>query len=109
MRSLSGEHPVSVDAAQRLHVLVPGLASNGIGRERVASDAKLANKQVFVSGMSEDIRTMLVGLHAEIDLPDDAFFDNRVEAVKAAREFIMDTHTKDELTTGRVNPSPSPA
>ncbi len=41
MRSLSGEHPVSVDAAQRLHVLVPGLASNGIGRERVASDAKL--------------------------------------------------------------------
>src|SRR3546814_4585405 len=41
IRSPSGEHSVSVDTAQRLHVLVAGLASNGIGRERLASDAKL--------------------------------------------------------------------
>ena len=41
MRSLSGEHSVSVNTAQRLHVLLAGLAPNGIGNECVTRDAKL--------------------------------------------------------------------
>ena len=74
--------------------------------ETIASDAKIANKQVFVSGMSEEIRNMLIGLHAEIDLSEEAFFDNRVDAVKAARDYILDNHSEDGVVTEGATPIP---
>ena len=77
--------------------------------ETIASDAKAANKQVFVSGMSEEIHAMLMGLHAEIDIPKESFFNNRVDAVKAARDFIKDNHSEDDLVVDRVTPVPNPA
>lgn len=73
--------------------------------ETIASDAKLANKQVFVSGMSQEIQSMLIGLHAEIDLTEEAFFDNRVDAVKAARDFILDTHSEEDLKSSGATPA----
>jgi len=77
--------------------------------ETIASDAKLANKQVFISGMSEEIRNMLVVLHADIHLPEERLFDNRVDAVKAAREFIMDNHSHNGRVSDGATPAPSPA
>ena len=76
--------------------------------ETISHDARAANKRVFISGMNDEIRQVLSGLDFDRALPDAAFFDTRVEAVKAARDFIMDNGTGD-AGSERLVTSPSPA
>src|SRR5204863_7190599 len=44
-RTLSGKRPVPIYRAQHLHVLLAGLAPDGVADERIAGDAKLSPQE----------------------------------------------------------------
>ncbi|MCB1672690.1 MAG: SulP family inorganic anion transporter [Gammaproteobacteria bacterium] len=77
--------------------------------ETVSIDAKAANKRVFISGMNDGIRQVLSGLNCDSALSDSAFFANRTDAVKAARDFILESDSTEEPATEQLTGSPSPA
>ena len=52
--------------------------------ETIACDAKQAGKRVFVTGINEEVRSVLVGLNADHCIPADTRFETRVEALRAA-------------------------
>ena len=52
--------------------------------ETIACDAKLLGKTVYVTGMQDSVREVLVGLDADHCLPGDTYFETRIEALKAA-------------------------
>lgn len=62
--------------------------------ETIGSDAHAANKEVFVSGMNEEVRTMLKGLNNEYCLSHGDNWKNREDAIKAAVEFLEDYEKK---------------
>ncbi|MEZ5490579.1 MAG: SulP family inorganic anion transporter [Gammaproteobacteria bacterium] len=77
--------------------------------ETIGVDAKAANKRVFISGMNDEIRQVLSGLDYDESLPKGTFFAKRIDAVKAARDFIMDNGSGDEAGGARFVGSPNPA
>ncbi|MEX6634652.1 SulP family inorganic anion transporter [Hyphococcus lacteus] len=64
--------------------------------ETIACDAKQSGKRVYVSGMSEEVRNVLSGLNADHCLADDNRFENRLEALKDAAQWVAEKHT-DEM------------
>ena len=52
--------------------------------ETIASDAQHSNTTVYVSGMRDDVRKNLRGLSADECLSDDNYYDERVDALRAA-------------------------
>ena len=62
--------------------------------ETIGSDAHAANKEVFVSGMSDEVRTMLGDLNNEYCLSHGVNFKTRVDAIRAAVEYLQETERK---------------
>lgn len=56
--------------------------------ETIGSDAHAANKEVFVSAMSDDVRKMLSDLNNEYCLSHGVNFECRADAIKAAVEYL---------------------
>lgn len=56
--------------------------------ETIALDAQHAGRTVYVSGMSDKVRSMLNGLHADSCLPMDQHYDHRIDALKEAAETV---------------------
>lgn len=52
--------------------------------ETIACDAKLSNTTVYVTGMRDEVRKNLRGLNADHCLPDDTYYEDRVDALRAA-------------------------
>ena len=67
--------------------------------ETIANDGKMSNKLVYISGMNEKVRDVLVGLMGDV-VPEDHFFDARKEAIKAAVDFVESTEEKPEQVSG---------
>ncbi|GMR17028.1 MAG: SulP family inorganic anion transporter [Gammaproteobacteria bacterium] len=58
--------------------------------ETIICDAHDAGKTVYETGMSESVRDTLTSLDATRDLPVDTRFDNRIDALRAAVNRILD-------------------
>jgi len=56
--------------------------------ETIGCDARHAGRRVFMSGMNNEIRKMLAGLNADHCLPADTHFETRVEALRAALNYV---------------------
>jgi SulP family sulfate permease len=56
--------------------------------ETIACDARRSEKKIFVSGMNPDVRKVLAGLNADHCLPSDTFFERRIDALRAAAEYV---------------------
>jgi SulP family sulfate permease len=54
--------------------------------ETIASDASEAGRQVYVSGLREDVAAVLAGLDADRHLPTQSRFQRRIDAVRKAVE-----------------------
>jgi len=52
--------------------------------ETIACDARLAGRTVYVCGMNPEVRSVLMALNADHCLPPDAYYDNRLDALRAA-------------------------
>lgn len=61
--------------------------------ETIANDGKISNKLVYISGMNDDIRTMLTDLMGDV-IPESHYFDTRLDAIAAAVEFVESTAEK---------------
>jgi len=59
--------------------------------ETIGCDARHAGKRVFCSGMNDNVRSVLTGLNADHCLPKDTYFENRVDAIRAAVRYVRDT------------------
>lgn len=78
--------------------------------ETIGVDAKAANKRLFISGMNEQQRQVLSALGSDSVLPEGAFFEKRLDAVRAARDFINDNnHHAGGVVGGPLRTSPNPA
>ncbi len=64
--------------------------------ETIASDAKHAGRKVFISGMSEEVKQTLKGLHSDKDILPDAYCENRLEAITKAVSHTEKTVSKVE-------------
>lgn len=73
--------------------------------ETIANDGKVSNKLVYISGMTDQIRTMLTELMGDI-VPRDQYFDSRRDAIAAAVEFVESTEA-DPSQGGVAEPSPA--
>jgi len=62
--------------------------------ETIGSDAHAANKEVYVSGMNDEVRTMLKGLNNEYCLSHGDNFTTRLDAIKDAVEFVVEGESK---------------
>ena len=52
--------------------------------ETIACDAKLVKTTVYVTGMRDEVRKNLRGLNADHCLPDDIYYEHRLDALRAA-------------------------
>ena len=73
--------------------------------ETIANDGKVSNKLVYISGMNDQIRTMLTELTGDI-VPREQYFDTRRDAIAAAVEFVESTEA-DPSQGGGAEPSPA--
>lgn len=73
--------------------------------ETIANDGKVSNKLVYISGMNDQIRTMLTELMGDI-VPQEQYFDTRRDAIAAAVEFVESTEA-DPSQGGGAEPSPA--
>ena len=73
--------------------------------ETIANDGKVSNKLVYISGMTDQIRTMLTELMGDI-VPREQYFDSRRDAIAAAVEFVESTEA-DPSQGGGAEPSPA--
>ena len=71
--------------------------------ETIANDGKVSNKLVYISGMTDQIRTMLIELMGDI-VPQEQYFDSRRDAIAAAVEFVESTEA-DPSHGGSAEPS----
>ncbi|MFZ8955995.1 MAG: SulP family inorganic anion transporter [Pseudohongiellaceae bacterium] len=73
--------------------------------ETIANDGKVSNKLVYISGMTDQIRTMLTELMGDI-VPREQYFDTRRDAIAAAVEFVESTEANPSQGGG-AEPSPA--
>jgi SulP family sulfate permease len=73
--------------------------------ETIANDGKVSNKLLYISGMNDQIRTMLTDLMGDI-VPREQYFDTRRDAIAAAVEFVESTEA-DPSQGGGAEPSPA--
>ncbi len=77
--------------------------------ETIISDAKHANKRVFIIGMKDAVRETLAGLHGDAVIPADAQFGTRTDAIRAAYEFVTGSEaTKNGGKTEKEWSEPAP-
>lgn len=69
--------------------------------ETIACDAKSSNKRVFISGMNQEVRNTLTGLDADCCLPDGSHYETRLDAIKAASDYIAVTEPNAPLSTSK--------
>ncbi|MEM6710033.1 MAG: SulP family inorganic anion transporter [Pseudomonadota bacterium] len=67
--------------------------------ETIACDGRQAGKTVYVTGMNEEVRSVLAGLNADHCLPADTRFDTRVEALRVAVAAIKDSPSGGRAAT----------
>ena len=58
--------------------------------DTIASDARLSNTALYVTGMRDDIRATLRGLDVDNSLLDDNNYENRIDSLRAAVASIVD-------------------
>jgi len=79
-----GKSVMILDFSRVTHVDV----SAARAMETIGSDAHAANKEVYVSGMNDEVRTMLKGLNNEYCLSHGDNFATRLDAIRDAVEFV---------------------
>lgn len=62
--------------------------------ETIGCDAEDSGKRVFISGMNQEVKDTLTSLEADCCLPVDIYFDNRLQALQAAKEYIDSSESK---------------
>ena len=97
-----GKSAMILDFSRVTHVDV----SAARAMETIGSDAHAANKEVYVSGMNEEVRNMLKGLNNEYCLSHGDNFTTRLDAIKDAVEFVEEV---DSSAAGEDSPSASAA
>jgi sulfate permease, SulP family len=97
-----GKSAMILDFSRVTHVDV----SAARAMETIGSDAHAANKDVYVSGMNEEVRTMLRGLNNEYCLSHGDSFATRLDAIRDAVEFIEEG---DDNAEAAATPAPSTA
>ncbi len=69
--------------------------------ETIGCDARAQHTRVYCSGMSDSVRADLAGLNADHCIPSDTYYDERIDALRAALTFIENGSAhgqdKDEL------------
>jgi SulP family sulfate permease len=68
--------------------------------ETIATDAVESGKHVYVTGLREEVSSVLAGLDADHHLPADTRFKQRIDAVRQAVE---------DLERGRIDAAPNGA
>jgi SulP family sulfate permease len=63
--------------------------------ETIASDAHHTGKRVFISGMRDEVSQVLSGLNADDQIPEDSYFETRLEAIKAAADYVAGYKKED--------------
>lgn len=66
--------------------------------ETIACDARQAGRTVYVCGMNSQVRGVLMALNSDHCLPSDAYYDNRLDALRAA----VATAVTDKADAGQV-------
>lgn len=56
--------------------------------ETIGSDAQRSGKRVFISGMNDEIKEVMTGLGCDHCFEDEQYFESRLEALRAARDFV---------------------
>ncbi len=79
-----GKSAMILDFSRVTHVDV----SAARAMETIGSDAHAANKEVYVSGMNDEVRRMLKGLNNEYCLSHGDNFATRLDAIRDAVEFV---------------------
>ena len=59
--------------------------------ETIICDARQAGKQVYISGLDDDVAQTLAALDATHCLPTDTSFEHRIDALRAAVEHVKST------------------
>lgn len=62
--------------------------------ETIGCDAEDSGKRIFISGMNQTVRDTLTGLEADCCLPKGVYFPTRLEALRAAMEYIDSPSSK---------------
>jgi len=102
-----GKSAMILDFSRVTHVDV----SAARAMETIGSDAHAANKEVYVSGMNDEVREMLKGLNNEYCLSHGDNFATRLDAIRDAVEFIEeeDSNSAKSASTEDSTPAPSAA
>ena len=97
-----GKSAMILDFSRVTHVDV----SAARAMETIGSDAHAANKEVYVSGMNDEVRTMLKGLNNEYCLSHGDNFATRLDAIKDAVEFVEEEDASAASAAGtKATPS----
>lgn len=102
-----GKSAMILDFSRVTHVDV----SAARAMETIGSDAHAANKEVYVSGMNDEVREMLKGLNNEYCLSHGDNFATRLDAIRDAVEFIEeeDSNAAKSASTEDSTPAPTAA
>ncbi|MEQ8406745.1 MAG: SulP family inorganic anion transporter [Gammaproteobacteria bacterium] len=74
--------------------------------ETIANDGKMSNKLVYISGMNDEIRTMLTDLMGDV-VPKEHYFDTRRDAIAAAVEYVESSEGKADAKPLSDEPAPA--
>ncbi|MEM1192077.1 MAG: SulP family inorganic anion transporter [Pseudomonadota bacterium] len=75
--------------------------------ETIACDARAAGKRVYITGMTEAVKSVLSGLKADHCVPGDTRYDNRLDALRDAVAKVLEGTVEPD--TGGATLSPAPA
>ena len=75
--------------------------------ETIGCDARLSGRRVFISGMNDQIKEVLTGLNADHCLPKGTYFDNRIDAIRAAAEHVSRSKNEDAADLAEVGQAAS--
>jgi len=75
--------------------------------ETIGCDADSSGKKVFISGMNDNVRAVLMGLSADCCLADDNYYSKRIDAIKAAVAYIQDSPNEGGSRQSGVSAQPT--
>jgi SulP family sulfate permease len=73
--------------------------------ETIICDAKQAGKTVFISGLDDEVAETLAALDATHCLPADTAYEKRIDALRAAVEFVKQQRINGANSGGEATPS----
>jgi len=100
-----GKSAMILDFSRVTHVDV----SAARAMETIGSDAHAANKEVYVSGMNDEVRAMLKGLNNEYCLSHGDNFATRLDAIKDAVEFVEEEDSSVGNSASKTGSAASPS